>query len=99
MDADLVKMKNEIFDVSELAALQVLRLQSPGFDDVTLTEAYKVAGSEWWLRNHIKRGNIKGRRKGTAKNSPVYFSRTEIAALRKAEGTLKATFKEKKHER
>lgn len=99
MDADLVKVKIEFMEAATLAALAVIQLQNPGFDDVKLTEAYKIAGSERWLKEQIKRGNIKGRRKGTAKNSPIYFSRMEIAALRKAEGTLKAKFKDKKYER
>lgn len=73
----------------ELAALAVLRLQNPSFDEVKLNDAYKIAGSERWLKYHIKKGNIKGVRRGTAKNSPIYYSRLEIAALKKAENELR----------
>lgn len=73
----------------ELAALAVLRLQNPSFDEVKLNEAYQIAGSERWLKYHIKQGNIKPIRRGTAKNSPIYYSRLEIAALKKAENELR----------
>ncbi len=71
--------------MSEIAALNVLRLQNPAFDEVRLNEAYKIAGSVRWLKSHIKAGNIKPIRRGTAKNSPIYYSRLEIAALKRAE--------------
>lgn len=75
-------------EVTEIAALAVLRLQNPAFDEVKLKEAYKIAGSERWLKFHIAKGNIKPIRRGTAKNSPIFFSRLEIAALKKAESLL-----------
>lgn len=87
---NLYSLKNEIIEATELAALAVLRLQNPAFDEVKLKDAYKIAGSERWLKYHIKQGNIKPIRRGTAKNSPIYYSRLEIAALKKAETTFKA---------
>lgn len=89
---DLFTLKQQIMEVTELAAMAVLRLQNPAFDEVKLSEAYKIAGSERWLRYHIKKGNIKPVRRGNAKNSPIYYSRLEIAALRKAERELTAKF-------
>lgn len=85
---DLYALKEEIMHTSEIAALQVLRLQNPAFDEVKLNEAYRIAGNRW-LKFHIKKGNIKPIRRGTAKNSPIYYSRLEIAALKKAEQTFK----------
>ena len=82
-------LKQQIMETTELAALAVLRLQNPSFDEVKLNEAYQIAGSERWLKFHIKRGNIKGYRRGTAKNSPIFFSRFEIAALKKAEKEIR----------
>ncbi|MNE07391.1 hypothetical protein D3C80_1000080 [compost metagenome] len=84
---DLFTLKQQIIEATEMAALAILRLQDPSFDEIKLTEAYKIAGSERWLRYHIKRGNIKGVRRGTAKNSPIFFSRLDIAALKKAEAS------------
>ncbi|MDL1914136.1 MAG: hypothetical protein FDW93_06415 [Bergeyella sp.] len=89
---NLAHLKTEIMEATELAALAVLRLQNPAFDEVKLKEAYKIAGSERWLKYHIKQGNIKPIRRGNAKNSPIYFSRLEIAALKKAENNAKAIF-------
>ena len=90
---DLFTLKQQIVEATELAALAVLRLQDPSFDEVKLNEAYKIAGSERWLKYHIRRGNIKPIRRGNAKNSPIFFSRLEIAALKKAEATQIATIK------
>lgn len=86
---DVFTLKQQIVEATELAALAVLRLQNPSFDEVKLTEAYKIAGSERWLKYHIKQGNIKPVRRGTAKNSPIYYSRLEIAALKKAEKEMR----------
>lgn len=90
---DLITLKQHIIETTELAAIAVLRLQNPSFDEVKLKEAYRIAGSERWLRWHIKQGNIKGYRRGHAKNSPIFFSRLEIAALKKAERELTVEFK------
>lgn len=86
---DLFTLKQHIMEATELAALAVLRLQNPSFDEVKSSEAYKIAGSVRWLRYHIKHGNIRPIRRGTAKNSPIYYSRLEIAALKKAEQEMR----------
>lgn len=87
---DVFTLKQQIVEATELAALAVLRLQNPSFDEVKLNEAYQIAGSERWLKYHIKQGNIKPIRRGTAKNSPIYYSRLDIAALKKAEAAVAA---------
>lgn len=76
-------------EVSELAALQVIRLQNPAFDEVTKSEAYRIAGSRRWFDYHCKAGHIKPIRRGQAKNSPIFYSRVQIAALKRAEAELK----------
>lgn len=83
----ILELKRELMEATELAALQVLKLQNPAFDEVRTEEAYKLAGSRRWLKFHIKEGNIRPIRRGRAKNSPIYWSRLEIAALKKAETT------------
>jgi len=85
---ELQELKQEIMEVATIGALALLRQQNPAFDEVKLKEAYLIAGSQRWLRHHIRKGNIKPIRRGTAKNSPVYYSRLEIAALKKAEREL-----------
>jgi hypothetical protein len=85
----LERLKEEIAEQTELAALATLKLQNPAFDEVKLKDAYKIAGSERWLKYHIKQGHIKPVRRGTASNSPIYYSRLEIAALKRAEKEMK----------
>lgn len=85
---NLYDLKTEIIEAAEFGALAILKLQNPAFDEVKLNDAYKIAGSVRWLKYHIKHGNIKPIRRGTAKNSPIYFSRLDIAALKKAEATF-----------
>ena len=84
MEIDLYNLKRQIIEATELAAIAVLWLQDPSFDEVNLSEAQKIAGYRW-LERHIKAGNIKGTRRGVHKNTPIYYSRLEIAALKKAE--------------
>lgn len=86
---DLFSLKQQIVEIAELAALAVAKQMGPAFDEVKFREAVKLSGSERWLKYHIKAGNLHPVRRGTAKNSPVYYSRLEIAALRKAENELK----------
>jgi len=82
---DIFTLKQQIIEAGEIAALAVVRQLNPSFDDLKFKEACKIAGSERWLRYHIKQGNIKPVRRGIAENSPKYYSRLEIAALKKAE--------------
>lgn len=86
---DLFTLTQRIMEVSELAALQVIRLQNPAFDEVTKSEAYKIAGSRRWFDYHCKVGHIKPIRRGSAQNSPIFYSRVQIAALKRAEAELK----------
>lgn len=85
---DLFFLKKDLMKGAELGALAILKLQNPAFDDVNFKQACEIAGSRRWLEGHIRKGNIKGTRRGTAKNSPIYFSRLEIAALKRAEAEL-----------
>lgn len=82
---DLFTLKQQITEAAELSALAIAKEMFPAFDDVKFDEAVKLAGSERWLRYHIKKGHIKPIRRGPAKNSPIYYSRLDIAATRKAE--------------
>lgn len=91
---DFFTLKQTFLDGAEMTALAVVKLQNPAFDEVKFKEAVQISGSERWLKYHIKKGNIKAIRRGTAKNSPIYYSRLEIAAVKKAEAA-EATFKNK----
>lgn len=88
MNIDLFALKQAIIEAGDIAALSVVKQLFPSFDEVKYEEAVLLAGSEWWLINHIKEGNITQIRRGKAKNSPIYYSRREIAALKMAEEEL-----------
>jgi hypothetical protein len=80
----LFALKQEIQEIAELTATAMMKHLDPSFDELKFADACKFAGTRW-LKWHIKQGTIKRIRKGTAKNSPCYYSRTEILALKKAE--------------
>jgi hypothetical protein len=80
----LQQTKQQLIDAAQLGALAALKQYAPGSDEVKAKEAYKMVSRHWVLW-HTKRGNLTPLRRGTAKNSPVYYSRLEIAALRQAE--------------
>lgn len=82
---DLFTLKQQITEAAELSALAVARQMFPAFDEVKYEEAVRLAGSERWLRRQIKAGLVPPIRKGKAKNSPIYYSRLDIAAAMKAE--------------
>lgn len=82
---DLFALKQSILEMTRIAALQVLALQNPAFDEVRTEEAYKLAGGKRWFEYHRKLGHLTPIRRGRAKNSPIYWSRLEIAALKQAE--------------
>lgn len=85
---DLFTLKQQIYETAQLGALAAIQQLYPALDEVKYVEACIIAGSERWLKWHIKQGHIKGIRRGPAKNSPIYYSRLEIAALKKAEAEL-----------
>ena len=90
---DVFTLKQQITEAAELSALAIARQMFPAYDDVKFDEAVKIAGSERWLRYHIRKGNIPPIRRGPAKNSPIYYSRLDIAATKKAEAALRAKLK------
>ncbi|SHJ66644.1 hypothetical protein [Bacteroides stercorirosoris] len=85
---DVFTLKQQITEAAELSALAIAKQMFPAFDDVKYDEAVKIAGSERWLKYHIKKGNILPIRRGPAKNSPIYYSRLDIAATKKAEAEI-----------
>lgn len=89
---DIFTLKQKIIEASDVSVLGVLKYLYPAFDNVKFAEAVEIAGSERWLKYHIKKGNITKIRRGTAKNSPIFYSRREIAAVMMAEAEL-AKFK------
>lgn len=85
MHTDIFTIKQAIIEAGEIAALAVVKLLNPSFDEVKRTEAVKLAGSSRWLDDCEKEGLINPFRRGKAINSPKFYSRMEIAAVKKAE--------------
>lgn len=88
MNIDLFTLKQAIIEASDVSVLGVLKHLYPAFDEVKFDEAVKLVRSKRWLRYHIRKGNLTQIRHGEAKNSPIYYSRREIAALMQAETAL-----------
>ncbi|MDR2003983.1 MAG: hypothetical protein LBQ74_13205 [Prevotella sp.] len=93
MEVDLFKLKQLYIEAGEIAALSVVKRLYPALDEIKFKEAVEIAGSERWLEHHITNGNLTRVRHGTKKNSPFYYSRREIVALKQAEAN-QAKFKE-----
>lgn len=84
MITDLFFIKALMIDCAELGAANYAKSVQPKSDDLTKNQAYDKFG-EGWVKTCIKRELIKGKRKGPAKNSPIYFSRSELMAVRNAQ--------------
>lgn len=82
---DIFTLKKAIIEASDVSVLGVMKQLYPAFDEVKFDEAARIAGSVRWLKYHIKKGHITKIRRGIAKNSPIYYSRREIAAVKMAE--------------
>ena len=87
---DLYSLKQQFMELGTSVAIATIKQLYPSFDRVKYKEACEIAGSVRWVRWHTKHGGLKTFRIGNAKNSPVYYSRQEIAALLEAERVLEA---------
>ncbi len=85
---DIFDLKQLFIDAAEIAVACHEKGSKPKTDELTQRDAYKKFG-EAWVKNCVKRGLVKKFRKGTSKNSPLYYSRTELLAARKSENMLK----------
>jgi hypothetical protein len=81
---DLIELKNEIIQLSDVISAAALKSQSPASDEMSTRKAYAEFGKEW-IHYHIDKGNVKSIRKGPHKNSKKVFSRLELVALKEAE--------------
>ena len=84
MNLDLFQIKSLMIECAELGAAMTLKTLQPKSDDLTQNQAYAMFG-EGWIRTCKAKGLIKGKRKGPAKNSPIYFSKAELMAVLNAQ--------------
>ncbi|MDR1339210.1 MAG: hypothetical protein LBK58_04055 [Prevotellaceae bacterium] len=85
MEVDLFQLKQFIMEMSEMGAIKACRQMCPAADEITRTEACRVAGDRRWLDRMIREKKLNAYRRSTSKNSKKYYSRSEIAALKAAE--------------
>lgn len=81
---NIIALKNEFMELSDLIAAAALRQQKPSADEISTRQAY-VEFDRKWIEYHVGRGHISPRRNGEHKNSPLVFSRMELLALKKAD--------------
>lgn len=84
MTPELYLIKNLMIDCAELGSIRSLKELHPNSDDITQRMAYKAFG-EAWIDARTSAKLLHPERRGTSKNSPLYYSRFEITALRIAE--------------
>ena len=88
MIAEIRMIQRVLVESADLVALAVCRRTKPKTDSLTRRQLY-AQYEHGWLDYHIQHGNIIGEKSGSAKNSPILYSRLQVEALRKAE-SLKA---------
>ena len=81
---DLHAIKELMTGCAELGAANLMKSLQPKSDELTQNEAFEKFG-QGWVRTCVKRELIKGKRKGPAKNSPIYYSKSELVAVRNSE--------------
>ena len=81
---ELYLIKELMINCAELGARKYQPSIQPKSDDITQLQAYKQFG-EGWVKNCVNRDLVKKTRRGTAKNSPIYFSKIELLSVRNAE--------------
>jgi len=84
MTNDLYSIKELMAEMAELGAANLMKTLEPKSDDLTQNEAFEKFG-QGWVRGHVKNDLIRGYRKGPSKNSPIYYSKLELMAVRNAE--------------
>jgi hypothetical protein len=84
MTNDIFTIKELMISCAELGAAMALKTLQPKSDDLTKRQVFEKFGRAW-LQDMERKGLIKGKRKGPAKNSPIYYSKAELMALKNAE--------------
>ena len=75
---------HELMASTDLLAAAVVKRIQPGLDEITQRQAHDEYGRTW-IERATREGNLHPRRKGSAKNSPIMYSRHEILVLIEAE--------------
>lgn len=88
--SELYDLQRCLVHVADVVACAIVRQQRPAEDLVTKRALYREFGRGWVDKHIAPAGKIEGKRFGTAKNSPIKYSRTEFVALLQAEKMQRA---------
>lgn len=75
----------EVMQNATLFAAAIVKQLRPGDDLISQRQAYEEFGRDFIKRNTAPKGVLMPLRTGTASNSPLKYSRTEILALQETE--------------
>ncbi|WP_418991885.1 hypothetical protein [Alistipes sp.] len=87
---ELYELQHQIVSLADVIACAIVKRQKPADDLVTKRALYREFGRGWVDRHIAPAGKIEGKRFGTARNSPIKYSRTEFVALLEAERMQRA---------
>lgn len=82
---ELYELQLCLVHMADVVACAIIKHQQPASDLVTKRALYREFGRGWVDKHIAPKGKIKGKRFGTAPNSPIKYSRTEFIALLEAE--------------
>lgn len=75
----------EVMGSVDLMAAAIVRRLRPADDLISQRKAYEEFGRDYIRKRTAPRGTLQPQRTGTAPNSPLKYSRTEILALQEVE--------------
>jgi len=81
---ELYELKNMMMDMATLGATVMMKIQSPGKDNMSQRSAYKEFG-EARVKRWVKSGIVRPFRSGEYIKSKIVYSRAELMATDKAE--------------
>lgn len=87
---ELYELQHCLVHMADIVACAIVKRQKPADDLVTKRALYREFGRGWVDKHIAPIGKIEGKRFGTAKNSPIKYSRTEFVALLEAERIQRA---------
>lgn len=92
------KIRRFLTDVATCGAAYAIKAMQPETDMITQRKAYcffakddaKYGGNhgEAWVKRQVEKGTVKPRRKGRAKNSPLYYSKAELIKAKNDEDAI-----------
>lgn len=87
---ELYELQHQIVNMADVIACAIIKRQKPADDLVTKRALYREFGRGWVDKHIAPIGKIEGKRFGSARNSPIKYSRTEFVALLEAERMQRA---------